>query len=301
MAQEPNVAVQLLPGPGEPRNFQADIPDIYNKSATSVSEGEGCAMTTLRYVLYLFCGLFAILPISWCWVCKTFKTYESGVVFRLGHVQKQAKEQGGLYFFLPVLDQVHTVDLRIKTYDIPSQNMMTKDSVTVSVNAAVLYHIDNAIFSVCHVRNVKSATENLAATTLRAVVGESELDEVLHSRERISFRIKQLLDAATDAWGVRVDEVQIKDIMLPPNMMRCMAAQAEAERERRGKVIAARGELQASEKLLQAAQEMTTNPVTMQLRFMQALTTIAQDKKSKVYFPLPISMSSLAVGQKTPE
>jgi regulator of protease activity HflC (stomatin/prohibitin superfamily) len=272
------------------------VPNVFN-TGENASEGEGCLMTVMRYFLTFLCCIWAIFPFSWSSVLRTFNSYEEGVVFRLGVLDKEPRP-AGLYFFLPTIDEVKVVDMRIKTYNIPPQAMMTKDSVTIQVTAAVLYRIVNSISSVCHVKDVHKATQQLAGTTLRAIVGESELDQVLHDRERISSRIQEVLDAATDPWGVQVTEVQVKDIILPQSMKRSMAAQAEAERERRGKLIAAKGELQASRTLVEAAQEMTTNPVTMQLRYMQTLTTIAQGKNSKVYFPLPISMSSLAEGSK---
>ena len=245
----------------------------------------------------LFCGLIGIIPLCWPSVFFSFAEYERGVVYNLGVLEDKPR-QPGLHFFIPWISRYTVVDLRIKTLNVKPQEMMTKDSVTCSINAVVLYHISDAVKSACYVKDVHYATSLLAQTTLRAVIGESELDEVLHSREKISSKIKGFLDRATFAWGVQVDRVEVKDVTLPASMQRSMAAQAEAERERRGKIISARGELQSSEMLLQADQEMSKSPLTMQLRYMQTLTTIASDRPSRVYFPLPLSMMALAIASE---
>jgi len=252
---------------------------------------ESCCMNALRYVFIGFSYVLSLVLFPFC--LKTFDQYERGVAFRLGKLLPETRGPG-LCFFLPFVDSWQKVDLRIKTIDVPPQEMMTKDSVTCCINAIVLFHISNAKHSVVHVKDAITATSLLAQTTLRAIIGECELDEVLQKRELINQRICKILDQATDAWGVKVDCVEVKDVQLPANMQRAMAAQAEAERERRAKVIAARGEEQSSQKLLQAAKLMGQNPATMQLRYMQTLSTIASERKSKVYFPLPISMGSLS-------
>lgn len=242
-----------------------------------------------RGVLYTLSFLVALIPISWFFILKTFDQYERAVVFRLGKLVTPVKGPG-LFFFLPFVDRWRKVDLRTKTLDVPSQDMMTKDSVTVKVNAVVYFHVHDAIKSVVNVQNHKAATALLAQTTLRSVIGESELDDLLQRREKINQRLLEILDAATDEWGVKVTVVEVKDVNLPASMQRSMASQAEAERERRAKVISADGEYQAASTLLEAADLMTKNSATMQLRYLQTLTAISVEKNSTIVFPLPMEL-----------
>jgi len=230
-----------------------------------------------------------IIPIFWIWFIKVFDQYERCVHFRLGKLRKPAKGPG-VFIFIPFVDTWHVVDLRVMTIDVPSQEMITKDSVTCVVNAVVYFHVRDAILTVLSVKDHYQATGYLAQTTLRSVIGESELDEILQKRELVNGKITQILDEATDPWGIKVTSVEIKDVHLPKNMQRAMGSQAEAERERRAKVISAEGELQASRSLLKAATQMTQNPATMQLRYLQTLTQISQEKNNTIVFPIPIEL-----------
>jgi len=210
----------------------------------------------------------------------------------LGKLRKPAKGPG-VFIFIPFVDKWQTVDLRVRTIDVPSQEMITKDSVTVVVNAVVYFYVRDAILTVLSVKNHLHATGYLAQTTLRSVIGESELDELLQKRDLINSKITRILDEATDPWGIKITALEIKDILLPRNMQRAMGSQAEAERERRAKVISAEGELQASRSLLNAAQQMTQNPATMQLRYLQTLTSISQEHNQTVVFPFPVELIHL--------
>lgn len=242
-----------------------------------------------RYVLLFFCTILAIIPLFWPFVIRIFRQYERCVHFRLGRLQAHAKGPG-LFFFIPFVDDFRKVDLRITTIDVPTQEMMTKDSVTVRVNAVIYFYVADAVKSVIMVDDHFQSTSLLAATTLRSAVGDSELDEILQQREAINAKIRSVLDMATDTWGVKVTAVEVRDVILPPNMQRSMASQAESERERRAKLISAEGELQASKMMLQAANKMTQNPATMQLRYLHTLNQISVEKNETIVFPFPVEM-----------
>jgi len=219
---------------------------------------------------------------------KIVKEYERGVVFRLGRLV--GAKGPGLFFIIPFIDSMQRVDLRVVTMDVPSQEVITKDNVTVRVNAVIYFRVVDPEASVIKVLDHIRATSQIAQTTLRNVLGQSELDELLAQREKLNQMLQKIIDEHTDPWGVKVSTVEIKEVELAEEMRRMMAAQAEAERERRAKIIHAEGELQASEKLVQAGAIIAKEPVTLQLRYLQTLTEIASEKNSTLIFPLPIDL-----------
>lgn len=253
------------------------------------NQEESCGERVCKWLAIFFCTVIGLIPLFWPWVIRVFHQYERCVHFRLGRLQYPAKGPG-LFFFIPFVDDIRKVDLRICTIDVPAQEMMTKDSVTVHVNAVVYFYVKDAIKSVIMVDDHWHSTSMLAATTLRSAVGDSELDEILQQRESINAKIRAVLDKVTDTWGVKVTAVEVRDVILPQNMQRSMASQAESERERRAKLISAEGELQASQMLLAAANKMTQNPATMQLRYLQTLNQISVEQNHTKVFPLPVEL-----------
>ncbi|WP_236032992.1 slipin family protein [Pseudomonas schmalbachii] len=229
--------------------------------------------------------LLAMLVVS---SLRILREYERGVVFQLGRFWKV--KGPGLVLVIPVVQQMVRVDLRTVVLDVPPQDVISRDNVSVKVNAVVYFRVIDPQRAIIQVENFLAATSQLAQTTLRAVLGKHELDEMLAERERLNVDIQKVLDAQTDAWGIKVANVEIKHVDLNESMVRAIARQAEAERERRAKVIHAEGELQASEKLMQAAEMLGRQPGAMQLRYMQTLGTIAGDKSSTIVFPLPIDL-----------
>ncbi|AGA84997.1 MAG: hypothetical protein CVV19_11450 [Gammaproteobacteria bacterium HGW-Gammaproteobacteria-9] len=219
---------------------------------------------------------------------RILREYERGVVFMLGRFWKV--KGPGLILIIPGVQQMVRVDLRTLVLDVPTQDVISRDNVSVKVNAVVYYRVLDAQKAIIEVEDYHSATSQLAQTTLRAVLGKHELDDMLAERERLNTDIQQVLDAQTDAWGIKVANVEIKHVDLDESMVRAIARQAEAERERRAKVIHAEGELQASEKLMQAAEMLGRQSGAMQLRYMQTLSNIAGDKSSTIVFPLPIEL-----------
>jgi len=219
---------------------------------------------------------------------RILREYERGVVFQLGRFWKV--KGPGLVLVIPGIQQMVRVDLRTVVLDVPTQDVISRDNVSVKVNAVVYFRVVDPGKSIIQVENFLNATSQLAQTTLRAVLGKHELDEMLAERERLNLDIQQVLDSQTDAWGIKVANVEIKHVDLDESMVRAIAKQAEAERERRAKVIHAEGELQASEKLMQAAEMLGRQPGAMQLRYMQTLSSIAGDKSSTIVFPLPIEL-----------
>jgi regulator of protease activity HflC (stomatin/prohibitin superfamily) len=221
---------------------------------------------------------------------RVLREYERGVIFLLGRFW-QVKGPG-LIVVVPGIQQMVRIDLRTVVLDVPSQDVISHDNVSVKVNAVVYFRVVDPQRAVIQVENFLNATSQLAQTTLRAVLGKHGLDEMLAEREKLNLDIQKVLDAQTDAWGIKVSNVEIKQVDLNESMIRAIARQAEAERERRAKVIHAEGELQASQKLLEAAQMLAQQPQAMQLRFLQTLTQIAGDKSSTIVFPLPIDLLS---------
>ncbi len=229
---------------------------------------------------------------------KVLNEYERGVIFRLGKLLPQPKGPGLILVFAPI-DRMVRVSLRTVVLDVPPQDVITRDNVSVKVNAVVYFRVMDPRKAVVEVENYHYATSQLAQTTLRSVLGQVELDDLLAERERLNQTLQQILDLHTDPWGVKVSAVEVKHVDLPPDMQRAMARQAEAEREKRAKIIHADGELQASEKLSQAARIISAEPVTVTLRYLQTLTEIASEKNSTIIFPLPIDVLHLlrAAGQ----
>ncbi|MBD7975636.1 slipin family protein [Pseudomonadaceae bacterium Sa2CUA2] len=221
---------------------------------------------------------------------RILREYERGVVFQLGRFWKV--KGPGLILVIPGLQQMVRVDLRTIVLDVPTQDVISRDNVSVKVNAVIYYRVLDAQKAIIQVEDYHAATSQLAQTTLRSVLGKHELDDMLAERERLNADIQKVLDAQTDAWGIKVANVEIKHVDLDESMIRAIARQAEAERERRAKVIHAEGELQASEKLMQAAQVLAQQPGAMQLRYMQTLSAIATDKNSTILFPMPVDLLS---------
>ncbi len=243
---------------------------------------------------------FAIFVI-WILSCiQILNEYERGVIFRFGRIPggMAGEPKGpGLIFVWKPIDRIVRVSTRTVTMDVPPQDVITKDNISVKVNAVVYFHVVQPIAAIVRVENFLYATSQLAQTTLRAVLGQVELDDLLSQRDKINAQLQDILDKNTDPWGVKVTMVEVKHIDLPPDMQRAMAKQAEAERERRGKVIAADGEFQAAQKLTDAAHIIGQAPATLQLRYLQTLVEIAAEKNSTIVFPLPIDLIGAFMGR----
>ena len=228
---------------------------------------------------------------------KILNEYERAVVFRLGKLLPQPKGPGVALVFSPI-DRMARVSLRTIVMDVPAQDIITRDNVSVKVNAVVYFRVMDPRKAIVEVESYHYATSQLAQTTLRSVLGQVELDDLLSERERLNAQLQQILDQHTEPWGVKVASVEVKQVDLPPDMQRAMAKQAEAEREKRAKIVHAAGELEASEKLAQAAQVIATQPITITLRYLQTLTEIASEKNSTIIFPLPIELMNVLTGRK---
>jgi regulator of protease activity HflC (stomatin/prohibitin superfamily) len=220
---------------------------------------------------------------------KILNEYERGVIFRLGRALEWAKGPG-LIILIPIVDKMVKVNLQLITYDVPSQDIITRDNVTVKVNAVVYFRVIDPLRAVIEVRDYYSATQLLAQTTLRSVCGQVDLDDLLSAREKVNAQLAEILDKHTDPWGIKVTLVELRAIDLPIEMQRAMAKQAEAERERRAKVINAEGEFQAAAKMADAAKVLATEPMSLQLRYLQTLREIAAEKNSTTLFPIPIDL-----------
>ncbi len=233
---------------------------------------------------------------------RVLREYERGVVFRLGRLIGQ--KGPGLILLIPVIDKMVRVDLRTVTLNIPPQEVITRDNVPASVNAVAYFRVMNPTDAIVQVENFLVATSQIAQTTLRSVLGKAELDELLSERERLNEELQKIIDEQTEPWGIKVTTVEIKDVEIPGQMQRAMARQAEAERERRAKIIAAEGEFQASEKLADAANVISRNPVTIQLRYLQTLIEIGSENNTTTLFPIPMDMikpfvdSQISSGEK---
>ena len=238
-------------------------------------------------------GVIAVLMIVFFNAVRVLPEYQRGVVFRLGRLRPH--DYGpGLFLLIPFVDRMVRISLRTIVHDVPPQDIITKDNVSVKVNAVVYFRVMNPRKAVVEVENYQYATSQLAQTTLRSVLGQFELDELLSGRDKINHQLQDILDRQTDPWGIKVSSVEVKHVDLPVEMQRAMAKQAEAEREKRAKIIHAEGEKMASVSLAEAAQQMGSNPVTLQLRYLQTLTEVAAEKNSTLIFPIPIDfMKSL--------
>ncbi len=235
-----------------------------------------CGIVALPVLFILFTGF------------RIVNEYERGVVFRLGRVV--GARGPGWFFIIPGMEKMFVVDLRTITLDVPPQDCITKDNVTVRVNAVVYYRVLDPVKATVEIRNYNQGTIQIAQTTLRSVVGQIELDQLLSEREKINEELQNIIDTETDPWGVKVSIVEIKDVELPQSMQRVMARQAEADRERRAKIIHAKGELEAAVELRQAAAEMSSEPIALQLRYLATLVDISAEHNSTIIFPLPIDM-----------
>ncbi len=230
--------------------------------------------------------LFAVIILSNA--IRVLREYERGVIFRLGRLI--GAKGPGIIFLIPIVDRIVKVSLRTVVLDVPPQDVITKDNVSIKVNAVVYFRVVNPEKSIVEVENFLFATSQLSQTTLRSILGQSELDELLSQRDKINQELQEIIDEHTEPWGIKVSNVEVKQIDLPIEMQRAMAKQAEAERERRAKIVHADGEFQASQKLSDAAAVISANPVALQLRFLQTLTEVAADKNSTILFPVPIDL-----------
>lgn len=247
-----------------------------------------------------FCGVLLIIiscimvictfPLSLCFTIKVVQEYERAVIFRLGRLMSGGARGPGIFFVLPCLDNYIKVDLRTVTFDVPPQEILTKDSVTVAVDAVVYYRTADPTMSVTNVEDAAKSTKLLAATTLRNVLGTKTLGEVLSDRDQICSSMQGSLDIATDPWGIKVERVEVKDVRLPVQLQRAMAAEAEAARDARAKVISAEGEQKASRALKEAADVLSESPSALQLRYLQTLSAISAEHNSTIIFPLPMEL-----------
>lgn len=241
----------------------------------------------LPFLVFVGILLFFFL-ISWV---RVLSEYERGVIFRLGRILSEPYGPGLIILIAPpFIDRMVKIDLRTVTLDVPSQDVITRDNVSIKVNAVVYFRVMDPIKAVTEIEDYDYATSQMAQTTLRSIVGQHELDTILAERDKISHQIQTILDSQTEPWGIKVSNVEIKNVDLPPDMQRAMARQAEAERERRAKVISAEGEYQAAEKLVQAADMMQEHPMALQMRFLQTMVEVGTEKNTTIFFPIPIDM-----------
>ena len=238
----------------------------------------------MNTIYYIIIGIIIIIPM----IFKVMREYERAVVFTFGRFT--SVKGPGLIVIIPLVQQIERVELRTVVMDVPSQDVISRDNVSVKVNAVVYFRVIDPERAIIQVENFQLATSQLAQTTLRSVLGQHELDEMLAERDKLNADIQEILDKHTDAWGIKVANVEIKHVDIDESMIRAIAKQAEAERERRAKVIHAQGEFQAAENLLKAAEILSKNPQSMQLRYLQTLTEIAGDKTSTIAFPIPMDL-----------
>ena len=236
--------------------------------------------------VWVFLGVVFLIIISN--MIRVVNEYERGVIFRLGRLI--GAKGPGLFFLIPIVDRMVKISLRTVTFDVTPQEIITKDNVPVKVNAVVYFRVLDPCKAVVEVENYQLATMQIAQTTLRGVLGQSELDDLLSEREKINQRLQQIIDEQTDPWGIKVSIVEVKEVELPDTMKRAMASQAESERNRRAKIINAEGEFQASEKLVAASRILEQSPLGIQLRYLQVATEIASEKNSTLVFPLPLEL-----------
>jgi regulator of protease activity HflC (stomatin/prohibitin superfamily) len=245
-------------------------------------------------MVYLVIGIILLLWVSAC--LNVMREYERAVVFRLGRLQVPDKGPGLIFILWPI-DKVVKVSLREVAWEIPPQDVITRDNVSVKVNAVVFYRVLSAQKAIVQVENYRYQVEQLAQTSLRSVLGEVELDDLLSQREKLNTRLQTILDVHTEPWGIKVTKVEVKQVDLPQEMQRAIARQAEAERERRAKIINADGEFQASEKLSEAASILAREPITITLRYLQTLAEIGTERNTTIVFPIPIELLSVLLGK----
>lgn len=249
----------------------------------------------IQFGFYGFIAVVAVILLTQ--IIKILREYERGVIFTLGRVGRKASGPG-LIILIPIVQQMVKVDMRTLVHDVPSQDVISRDNVSVKVNAVIYYRVVDAIKAINQVANFVDATSQLAQTTLRSVLGKHELDEMLAEREKLNMDIQEVLDAQTDAWGIKVSNVEIKHVDIDPSMVRAIAKQAEAERERRAKIISAEGEEQAATKLAEAAKILSSQEAAMQLRYLSALQEIANDRTNTIVFPFSLDDMRGALAKK---
>jgi regulator of protease activity HflC (stomatin/prohibitin superfamily) len=242
----------------------------------------------LRFASLPMVALLLLLLAVLSSAVRIVQEYERGVIFRLGRLV--GPRGPGLFFIVPMIDRMVKVDLRVITMDVPSQEAIMRDNVTVRVNAVLFFRVVDPSAAIVQVADFRQATWNIAQTTLRNVLGQSDLDELLSGREQVNQKLQHIIDETTEPWGVKVSIVEVKDVELPPTMVRAMAKQAEAEREKRAKIVHAEGEFEAASKLTEAADIMAQHPVSVQLRYLQTLTEISVEKNSTIIFPVPVDL-----------
>jgi len=260
--------------------------------------GPGCCALLLSLLSLLL--VLTTMPFSLCLCIKVVQEYERAVIFRLGRLRPGGAKGPGIFFVIPCIDAYQKVDLRTVSFDVPPQEVLSRDSVTVTVDAVIYYRVSNPTMATNNVEDFNHSTHLLGATTLRNVLGTKCLAEILSEREQIAHWMEATLDDATDPWGVKVERVEIKDVRLPVQLQRAMAAEAEAAREARAKVIAAEGEQKASRALREASEMIAESPNALQLRYLQTLNSISAEKNSTIIFPVPLDLlCNMASGRKS--
>jgi len=279
-----------------------ELPNTSNKKTKSKGYEAACeeGPGIFAHILTFFSLILIIvtLPLSLIWVVKVVQEYERAVIFRLGRLIKGGARGPGVFFIIPCLDVYQKIDMRTATYDVPPQEILTKDSVTVFVNAIMYYKVKDCVSAVANVDDYGGSARLLAATTLRNILGTKTLGDILSDRESIAREMQLVLDEGTEPWGVYVERVEVKDVRVPEQLQRAMAAEAEAAREARAKVIAAEGEHKASRALRHAAEIIHESPAALQLRYLQTLNNISAENNSTVVFPVPIDIISHFVNKK---
>jgi len=291
MASRGEIAPQKLQ---EERHAPGKTGDLEVAAATE--EGLGCCGNVMALISFILIVMF--FPFSLLVSIKIVKEYERAVILRLGRLTSGKAKGPGLFFILPCLDKVNVVDLRTVTFDIPPQEVLTKDQVTARVDAVVYFRVEDPVKAIILAENYFDSTFRISQSTLRDVLGTKSLSEILSDREAISDHMSELLDNATDRWGVKVERVEMKDVGLPADMQRSFAAEAEADREAKAKLISAEGEQRASRKLKEAADVMDESPATLQLRYLQTLNTISAENNHTYVFPLPLDLLGKLFGMK---
>lgn len=264
------------------------VSDEKNDEQNKASDGFGFCGYILIGLAYI--GWFLTIPLSLLFSIRIVREYERAVIMRLGRIFEGGAKGPGLFFVLPCVDDIITVDLRTITFDVPPQEILTRDSVTITVDAVVYYKTYNPVAAVTNITNAAYSTRLLAATTLRNILGTKSLQEILQDKEIIASQMQEILDEATDVWGIRVERTEVKDVRLPMNMQRAMATEAEATREAKAGLITAEGEQKASIALRDAADVISKNPIAIQLRYLQTLSNISDEKNSTIIFPIPLEL-----------
>jgi len=284
-SKNPQEDVELGGGEMEPLNKNDEETD---KISSGTIHEESCFVTILKILSYFL--IIVTFPFSLCLCVQTVQEYERAIIFRLGRIKSGGVVGPGLFFIIPCMDSIVVTDLRTVSFDVPPQEILTKDSVTVSIDAVVYYKIVTPMSAICNVNDYAKSTKLLASTAMRTILGTKSLAEILSDRESIAKDMLTSLDESTDPWGIKVERIELKDVRLPHQLQRAMAAEAEATREARAKVIAAEGEQKASRALKEASDIISESPAALQLRYLQTLTHISAEKNSTIIFPLPIEI-----------